>query len=354
MPLTSSTASPRSGTVVPSRHGTARPPRYRSTRSLASSPASERGVVDWEEVDEQERALERGCRRLVAGGTLVRLGRRSDEWRLFSDFDLASFAENRLGEVLDPTSLDSPTRSRWTRDALRHRLPTRKERKDWGCYWIVREGVRVGTFALSRFCLGGSACVSSVYLRPSYRGAGIMTALLDAVRAVLGAQHLGLRLEASWTWQRAVRFYLRCGFWLRSWKHDLDFIRGPDTPAPVVDVGEREASVSVDAGSEILVLARARRDEARLLEHGDAGELPPDLRSLSWNARTTLTLAIALRGWPLIRSDRHWRECRHSDAVQPEALAQRILIWEEYSAAQGWRVETPRIPGLAADLLEGR
>lgn len=54
----------------------------------------------------------------------------------------------------------------------------------------------------------------------------------------------------------------------------------------------------------------------------------------------------ALRGWPLIRSQRFWDEFHHSDAGPPEALAHKIAIWEAWDRKHGFRVETPKIPGL--------
>ncbi|MGH7554123.1 MAG: hypothetical protein ACREMQ_13970 [Longimicrobiales bacterium] len=64
------------------------------------------------------------------------------------------------------------------------------------------------------------------------------------------------------------------------------------------------------------------------------------------DARTTLALAITLARWPLIRSEHHWHQARTSDLLHPEALADRIQFWEALAGKYGWRVVTPRIPGL--------
>jgi hypothetical protein len=62
-------------------------------------------------------------------------------------------------------------------------------------------------------------------------------------------------------------------------------------------------------------------------------------------------------GWPLARSQKDWDESYYADAGPPEALAYKIEIWEAWERKNGWRVETPRIPGLAYptwDELEAR
>ncbi len=62
------------------------------------------------------------------------------------------------------------------------------------------------------------------------------------------------------------------------------------------------------------MLARARRAGCRLLYHDAEPDLPDTLRELAYDARTTLTLAIALAGWPLIRSKHDWDRTRTFDS----------------------------------------
>lgn len=295
--------------------------------------------MGWEEHDARERALARAHRALIATGDLVPSKLRGPEARLWADCDLASLAENRLSRIVDPRSLEAGVRERLA-EAVGQRLPGPGERRSVRCYWIERDGVRVGTFALSRSCLGIFAYAYSVYLLPPYRGGGIMSGTLRSVHGELERRGLGLRIETGWTWRRAVPFYLRTGFWLHLWKQDLEFVRRPNVPPPVIVVDERDARVSVASRDGPVVLARARRTADRLVDHGEAPGLSEDLGHLSWDARTTLSLAIALRGWPLIRSEAHWQTNRFSDAVHPEALAMRIGIWEEEAAARGWRSGT--------------
>lgn len=303
----------------------------------------------WDEQDARDQALAEALEALVAKGFLTPVELGADDQRKWLDCEIASFAENRLGELCDPDELDGGTRQRWLATALGYEegLPTPQRRTTQACYWILRNGDRAGTLAIARFCLGDFVDVSSVYLRPRHRGKRIMAGTLRAVHAQLEAGDIGMRLETSWTWQPAVRFYLRTGFWLRSWKRDLAFVRPPRTPPPVVTVGSAEATVAVDVDGHETTLARARRDGPRLLEHREVSGLPTSLEHLAHDARTTLALAIALEGWPLIRSKLQWERSWTSDLVHPEALASRIQDWEAWTLGRGWRVQTLRIPGLS-------
>jgi len=212
----------------------------------------------------------------------------------------------------------------------------------------MKSEVAVGTLALSRFVLGDIAKLHSVYLRPSERGCGTMTKALRAVRAELESRGLGLRLETCWCWPRAVRFYLKNGFWLRSWKRGLNFQRKAGMPDPVIGIaeGSDEAWVGVEWEGRIVKLARALRDTETLLEHGAPDDVPEELRHLEPPAGTTLSLVIALHGWPLLRSEEDRNRYWWNDFVHPEALADRIQACEAWSVHNGWRVDGARIPGL--------
>jgi hypothetical protein len=78
---------------------------------------------------------------------------------------------------------------------------------------------------------------------------------------------------------------------------------------------------------------------------GSGGD--PDLGEAYWFAPTTLALALAMAGWPLVRSRAHWDQGYFADAGPPEALAYKIAIWEACDRKHGFTVETPRIPNLA-------
>jgi hypothetical protein len=68
---------------------------------------------------------------------------------------------------------------------------------------------------------------------------------------------------------------------------------------------------------------------------------------LPHHAATTLALHLAVRGWPLIRSNEHWKRRWHwSDLGMPEGLACKIALFENEAAECGYDVRTPRIPNL--------
>lgn len=303
-------------------------------------------MASWTDGDTRDRALGAALAALVEKGVVVPLDIGAGDEQDWANCDLGSYAENRLGERRDPHRLDERTRDRWRRTALDAHEPLAGpgERQSEACYWVLSDGCHAGTIAIARFCLGDLVGVYSVYLRPQYRGSGIMAEALRAAYVELEARGLGLRLETNWTWQPAVRFYLKAGFWLRSWKRDLAFVRHPRAPSPVITVASDEATIAAVVDGHSTVVARARRDGDRLLQHGEEPGLADAARRLAHDAQTTLALAIALEGWPLIRSEFDWQQRRYSDLVHPEALADRIQFWEAWADEHAWRVATPRIP----------
>lgn len=70
----------------------------------------------------------------------------------------------------------------------------------------------------------------------------------------------------------------------------------------------------------------------------------------------TIALALAVRGWPLIRSDELWaKRWNWSDCGQPEGLAAKIEVFEAVDRRDGFEVRTPRIariPYRALDEIE--
>lgn len=269
-----------------------------------------------------------------------------DDERLWLDCDLASLAENRLGDRLDPRDLDPARREQWIQRALLDRGHLRPgvvsdlER----CYWILDGTARAGTIALATSTLGTTRLyVSSVYIFPDRRSTGIARHAFTLLKGVLAARGLGMRLDTYWTWQQAVRFYLRGGMWVYMWRRSPAFIWQPDLPEHEIRVDADEATLRVPVGGQTKCLARARRRGERLEfdEFSDA-----TAGSASFYASSTLALAIATRGWPLIRSRQEFERNRDADAGPPEALAYKIGVWEAWDARHGWLVSTPRIPGI--------
>ena len=289
--------------------------------------------------------------RLARSGDFLRVEIGGPDERSWLDCDLASLAENRLDELFDPRGLDAARRADWqgrATDELQRSLASRGRYERF--YWLMEDGDRAGTVALANQTLGnGTLYLSSFYLRPPYRHRGAGKRALARVKEALASQGLGMRLDTSWCWQQAVRFYLASGIWLYMWKRDLTLFWDAPTPPHHIVVGETEARLEVQRGKETILLARATRQGDTLTSFEDQRRDFRDDSSLGeapWLASSTLALAVALHGWPLVRSPEAWRKNRHGDAGPPEALAYKIQIWEAWTASRGWTVDTPRIPAL--------
>jgi GNAT superfamily N-acetyltransferase len=283
---------------------------------------------------------------LVQRGVMAPLALGGDEERLWSDCDLASLAEHRLGDACDPRRLDDARREAWIAQALTEKQWPPGAREFERCYWLLDGREPAGTVAVATSALGGDTVrVSSLYLFPTHRGRGAARAALDQLRLALARRGFALRLETSWSWQRAVRFYLHIGMWVRSWKHAVAFWWSPELPPREIEVGQERARFAIASeGAKRVVLLTAERSGDRLqLVDPPAGQEPERFRL---DALTTFSVALAMHGWPLVRSQDLWERCRHSDLGPPESLAYRIAVWEAWERHHGWRVETPRIPGL--------
>ncbi|MFJ4187245.1 GNAT family N-acetyltransferase [Kitasatospora sp. NPDC089509] len=282
-------------------------------------------------------AVERAQDRLVAG---VRLRAAVEgEERRFARWDLASLVEGGLGERVDPDALAPQAERGW-----RERLG--ESGRDWPGgelyrrrYWIRDDAGEVaGTVAVDNWTKGPSQlAVSSLYVRPEARGRGLAAAALDEVYAAATAEGLpGFRLEAHWTWQSAVRYYLRRGLWVVGWKRSLSFARMPQLPLHRV----RE-----EDGRLLLLVADRQRGWVPILAAGQEGrwlrlDETADYRGCDgWvheYARSTLALYLALAGRPLVRGPQWWAEAwRWADAGEPEGLAVRIEEFERAARATG-------------------
>lgn len=286
---------------------------------------------------------------LLSSGLIepVRLG--GDDERRWLDCDLASLAESRLGERVDPWDMDAGHRARFEAHATDEPQSSLKPRGRYEqFYWLLEGGERAGTMGLSTMLLGGSAMhLTSLYVRPAYRGRALGRRALAQVQQAIAKEDQRLRLDASWCWQPAVRFYMSAGMWLCMWKRELTFAWYPDVPRPLFEVGAEAASLSVQVDGEEVVLLRARR-AGNVLVMDEQPDYSEDERigDAYWMASTHLALALAMHGWPLVRSQKEWDEGHYSDADSPESLAHRIQIWEAWANHRGWPPRTPRIPGL--------
>ncbi len=288
---------------------------------------------------------------LRAAKLLIPLGREEAEVRSWQDHDLASFAENRLGLALDPLVLDDTRREPLVRRVTDDgRLGSPHESYALP-YWVRHRSETIGTVGLSLNSLGRSVIsVSNLYIRPAYRGKGCAGELLHTIHdAALRTGLASTQLSTSWCWQRAVRLYCGLAMWVRMWKHELNLVWHRALPHWSVEVRDDEARFLVHGNgrphdSPLIIACRAG---ARLQWQDCA--LPACGGEVRQMAPATFALALAVRGWPLIRSDRTWAEqwkLGYSDGGDPEGLAFNIVRWEAWARHRGWRVDTPRIPGL--------
>ncbi len=301
-------------------------------------------------VNSWDMAVGRAQERLAAAPSLRAVA--DEEVREFALWDLAACAEGELGELFDPAAIGPAEEAR-----LRARLG--ESGREWPGgelyrrrYWLLGDGgpdaptgpsgpsgpaVPVGTVAVDNWTKGaGQLAVSSLYLRPDARGRGLAAAALDRIYRAATAEGLsGYRLEADWAWPRAVRYYLRRGLWVRSWKHAIGFTRMPQLPPyRVREEQERLVLLVADRPSgapagEIWTPLLAAGREGRWLRLDETAAYRQADGWVHDYARSTLALHLALAGRPLVRGPQWWAEAwRWSDGGEPEGLAHRIEQFE--------------------------
>ena len=281
-------------------------------------------------------------------GDFLRLSTDPEETRSWRNKDLASFVENRLGERVDPDQASDEQRAQWIERVTCGEGIADPHAGYSVPFWIVEQQERIGTFAVARSTVGQRLLqVSSLYVVPRARGCGHAWAALRATdEAARGAGLAGIRLSTDWSWQGAVRFYLRCGMWVSGWKRSLDFVWHEDYPAWQLELEGDRACFVVNHKSTNEPLIEARRNGDRLdwKQHASV-----DDNEIFFRAPGTFATALAVHGFPLITSDDAWREQLaqgFSDFGGPEGLAFKIRRFEAWSRKQGWHVDTPRIPGI--------
>lgn len=267
------------------------------------------------------------------------------EGRRFGLWNLASIAEGGLGEIIDPDSL-TITQERRLRERLRQSGHDYRHKDAYSRrYWIIDASEIVGTIEVGTWPRGRDLVhLASLYVHPKARGRGLASAILESLYGTaLAAGLLGITLDAHWTWQQAVRFYLNRGMWLKMWKHDLTFIQSAQLPEyQIVETADTTIFSVLQHNSPTPLLVAGRIGDRLTLTETPAF----DLFSADSDACATLALHLALRGHPLVRSDAHWDNSGYSDTHHPEALAYKISVFERIARENGWRVHTPRIPGV--------
>lgn len=267
--------------------------------------------------------------------------------------DLAAMIEGCFGVVLEPWTLDAPEGMRWL-DRLSESYEPPDPALDRGFLrylWLLDEGERAGTLALPHSAVGHlDLPLWSLYVHPAHRGRGVAGRALRTVHEA--AREVGMRgavLETHWVWQRSVRFYLAQGMWVVGWKRALAFSWVDELPPYTIEGDDERLTLAVElSGARVPWLEATRRGPLLAIEERLDPAAESALRRGAPYAHATLALALATRGWPLVRSEAHW-ERRHesADLGQVEGLAMKIQVFEALARYWGWEVDTPRIPGLA-------
>jgi GNAT superfamily N-acetyltransferase len=282
--------------------------------------------------------------RLVRRGVLAPVDTHSvAEMEHFVDCELAAMAEYRLGDPSDPRGLDGPRRTDWIDRAALGALPLPAERPGERCFWLLYDGVRVGTVCLGlRRRARPDMYLGSFYLFPDERGRGRAHAVLRSILFSAATQGLGLRLTTQWTWGPAVRFWLREGFWLLHWKRSLCLTRRLDTAEPIFEHDGRHATLSILRGGERVQLMRAWQRAGRLCWRPSAALAAwpqgDPLLPVAHAVPSTFALHLACAGWPLVRSARREATLGAADGGAPEGLHRAIAVNEAEDRAQGWRI----------------
>ncbi|MBK8695412.1 MAG: hypothetical protein IPN17_24840 [Deltaproteobacteria bacterium] len=110
----------------------------------------------------------------LAGGLVERVARDGVADRTWLDCELGSLAENRLDDHADPLDIDPARRDRWRTLATEAWRDSLDARGDYETpYWLLEDGRRVGTIALTTTAYGAADMrVSSFYVFRSQRGLG--------------------------------------------------------------------------------------------------------------------------------------------------------------------------------------
>jgi GNAT superfamily N-acetyltransferase len=294
---------------------------------------------------------------LVDRGVIEPLADRDDDARRWSDCDLCSFVENRFHERLSPDALTAEARAAWSRRAVAsdERMGDPRCSEFLAPFWILDDGARAGSIALPRTAPGHLFLqIFSLYLFPPYRAKGVAYRALRALEeAALAAGFEGIRVGTYWAWQTALRRYLlRYRMWAWHFKRSLEMVWMRELPPHAITIGAHAARFAVEHGGQTVTLLEAASDGDRLVW----SELPAmwtreigDI--VSFHARATFAVALAIHGWPLLRAGDDLDAIAGSDVGGPDVLARKIAVFEYFDRENGFDVRTPRIPGLPYDAI---
>jgi GNAT superfamily N-acetyltransferase len=277
------------------------------------------------------------------------------ESALWVNCDLANMVEGSFNVALDPLRLTNGEKVYWLKRLVTcYQSPPIQDSNDHSLrYWMTGDDQPIGTVMLELVESDEETVhLFALYTFPSLRRQGVATRTLRAVHAAIVEAGLGgLRLDTYWTWQKSLRFYVDRHMWVSKWERNIELFWHASLPEYRVEALGDHATFSVRRGLGWTPLLEATRQDDRLkierprLIFPFIGRRMSILRAYSLR---TFAVALALGGWPLVRSERlrpvGWEGLRSG---LPEGLAHKVEISEALARANNWEILTPRIPGVA-------
>ncbi|MCC6874601.1 MAG: GNAT family N-acetyltransferase [Sandaracinaceae bacterium] len=252
----------------------------------------------------------------------------------WSEWDLASMVEGCFDARAAAADRDA-----WLARLGESYGAPRFDDDDWLTRWLWLEDGRAhgGTLALPVSTFGRRRLpLFSLYVEPSRRGRGLATRALEATYRAAVAHGLGgVQLETHWAWKRSLRFYLERRMWVVGWASAIALAW--DVTWPRWELREEPGRLALEAGGRRWIEARAEGSRLVLEEPAQTDEF-----DLARHAHATMAVVLALRGWPLVRSDSHWEDrFRHLELGAVEGLAERLDRLERSYLERGWEVRSP-------------
>ncbi|MET0388745.1 MAG: GNAT family N-acetyltransferase [Polyangiales bacterium] len=263
---------------------------------------------------------------------------------IFTDFQVASLVEIRLGTVLAP-ELARKERSQWLTlglDEGERILGPFAHRQH--PYWVTDGDTRVGTiaFSVTPGAWAPTIEVSNVYVLPSHRRQGWGGRMLGALRDLAFAQGFErVMLRPEWVNQPGLQFYCSQRMWVQNWKHSFVLYFGKSTPAWDLTVVGQQARFTIAGQVRAIAEQRGHTLDWTLMDGVE--------RALAYDIEATCALQLAVMGWPLIRSEDKWqRQIRagFSDGGDFEGLAFKIRNFERHIRRKRWRLPARRNPSF--------
>ncbi|GAA4649276.1 hypothetical protein GCM10023116_15500 [Kistimonas scapharcae] len=197
-------------------------------------------------------------------------------------------------------------------------------------YFLIYQNKIAGIFAIPSYesISSGSRSlmvIEGLYILPEYRNMSFSKLILqDIYNLACSINMAGIRLQTEYQWKSAVNFYLHNGYWLLHWNDGLNFVRMKSLPDYKVVESDSWLKLYVQNDRSYFPLISVRNDGDCLhwIEH-EWGEKNEDLRV---TAETTLSLHLAIRGWPLVRAGEY--KVTHGDCGGPEAFATQLAFWK--------------------------